>query len=72
MFKVGDEVGWRWASSIATGTVIDIIYERHQIMSKGTVITRNGTPEDPAIVIESNNGALVIKLAHELQKLINN
>ena len=71
MFKVGDEVGWRWASSIATGTVIDVIYEKHQIISKGKVIIRNGTQKDPAIVIESNNGSLVIKLAHELQKLIN-
>lgn len=65
--KVGDQVGWQWGSGIATGTVLELRPERTQIESKGKVITRNGQSDDPAVIIQGDNGSTVIKLAHEVQ-----
>lgn len=69
MLKVGDPVGWAWGSSIATGVITEIHPERHEIISKGKRIVRNGTSDDPAIVIQHDKGALVLKLLHEVQAL---
>jgi hypothetical protein len=71
VIQINDEVGWPWANSVATGRVIEIIHSRHQIESKGKLITRNGTHKNPAVVIKSNKGAMVLKLAHEIQKISN-
>jgi hypothetical protein len=69
MIRAGSEVGWAWGQSIATGVVIEIHPNRHEIISKGKRIVRNGTPDDPAVVIRHTKGSLVLKLAHEIQEL---
>lgn len=69
MIKVGTEVGWLWVGSLATGVVTEVHVERHEIVSKGKVIVRKGTPQDPALVIQHGKGSLVLKLQHEVQKL---
>ncbi len=69
MIGVGSEVGWLWASSLATGVVLEIHPERHEILSKGKHIVRNGSESDPALVIRHTGGSLVIKLLHEVQEL---
>lgn len=65
--RIGDQVGWQWGTGLATGEVLDICPERSQIVSKGKTITRNGRTNDPAVIIRSQNGSKVLKLAHELQ-----
>ncbi len=42
---------------------------RHEITTKSKTIARNGTENDPAIVIQQESGTLVLKLAHEVQDL---
>lgn len=69
MIKVGTEVGWLWVGSLATGVVIEAHPARHEIVSKGKVIVRKGTPQDPALVIRHSKGSLVLKLQHEVQEL---
>jgi hypothetical protein len=69
MITTGTEVGWMWAESLATGVVLEIHPNRHEIISKGKHIVRNGTAEDPVLVIQHSKGSLVLKLAHEVQKL---
>lgn len=69
MIKIGSEVGWSWASSLATGVVVEIHPRRHEIVTKGKHIVRNGTSEDPALVIMHVKGSLVLKLSHEVQEL---
>jgi len=64
---VGDMVAWRWAAGVAEGVVEDIVPERLSIESKGKIITRNGTPENPAVVIRHTGGSTVLKLKSELQ-----
>ena len=65
--KIGDEVGWQWASGLATGTVEFISHERTEIESKGKHIVRNGTSDDPAVVIKHSGGSMVLKLQHEIK-----
>lgn len=69
MIKVGTEVGWPWGNSIATGTVKEIHPERHEIVSKGKHIVRNGSKDDPALLIVNDDNAHILKLAHEVQEL---
>ncbi len=64
-----DSVGWQWAGGIATGTVESVHPERTSIETKDKTIVRNGTLEDPAVVIIHDNGTKVLKLQHEIQKV---
>ena len=67
--KIGDEVGWQWGNGIATGTIESIHHERTEIESKGSIIARNGTLEDPAFILIHPSGAKVLKLQHEVKRL---
>lgn len=72
MINVGSEVGWPWMGSIATGVVLEIHPCRHKIISKGKIIVRNGSKENPALVIKHPKGSVVIKLLHEVKPLKHN
>jgi len=66
--KVGDHVGWKWGFGVAEGEVLEIHKKRIEIVSKGSRIARNGTEENPAIIILHKNGNEVLKLQSELLK----
>jgi hypothetical protein len=65
--KVNDHVGWKWSGGLATGIILKICPERTEIESHGKKIIRNGTSDDPAVIIRHDKGACVLKLSHELQ-----
>lgn len=67
--KVGDDVGWKWANGIAMGVIESIHLERTEIISKGSHVVRNGSSDDPAVIIIHDNGVKVLKLQHELQRI---
>jgi len=69
MIMVGSEVGWPWAGSLATGKVMEMHHSRHEITTKGKLIVRNGTTDDPALVILHSKGSYVLKLQHEVKQL---
>lgn len=69
MIQIGSEVGWLWMNSLTTGTVSEVHAKRHEIISKGKRIVRNGSEEDPVLVIKHAKGSLVLKLSHEVQEL---
>ena len=64
--KIGQTVYWNWYGKVIHGQVIQISYEKTFIESKGKLIIRNGTSENPAIIISHKSGNDVIKLASEL------
>ncbi|ROU03760.1 DUF2945 domain-containing protein [Histidinibacterium lentulum] len=64
--KQGDTVTWSWGNGTAEGEVEDIRHERTTIRSDGSEITRNGTGDNPAVVIRQQDGTKVLKLASEL------
>ena len=65
-YTVKDEVEWKWGNGTAHGNVEKIEYNTTKIQSKGEAVTRNGTKDNPAIVIRQNDGTKIIKLASEL------
>ena len=65
--EVGDIVAWKWANGIAEGVVEDIIYDKTSIESKGSIVTRKGSLDNPAVIISHKSGNLVLKLQSELQ-----
>jgi hypothetical protein len=68
MIRKGSTVSWRWGSSTAEGKVAEVHRERVTRRSKGESITRNGSEDDPAYVIEQEDGTTVLKLRSELQE----
>lgn len=68
MMKKGDPVAWRWGNGLAEGTVKSVHTEPTTIQSKGKSVKRNGTADNPAVVIQHKSGNDVLKLASEIQK----
>lgn len=66
--KPGDHIAWKWGNGIVEGKVKSIHREPVTITSKGKQIKRNGTQENPAVVIEHTSGNDVLKLLSEVQK----
>lgn len=65
--KVHDTVAWEWGNGVAEGEVIEIRTERTEIESKGKRIVRNGTPDNPAVIIKHSSGTKVLKLQSEIK-----
>ena len=66
--REGSQVSWSWGSSTATGKVTEIHREKVTRSSKGSDITRNGSDDDPAYVIEQDDGTTVLKLRSEVEQ----
>jgi hypothetical protein len=67
-YSKGEKVRWHWASGSATGTIADAFERRVQRTLKGSKIVRNGTRDNPAYLIEQDDGDRVLKRGSELSK----
>jgi hypothetical protein len=65
--KPGDYVAWKWGNGLAEGVVKSVHAEPTETVSKGTHVKRNGSVDNPAIIIEHKSGNDVLKLASEVQ-----
>lgn len=66
--KQGDSVEWTWGTRTAEGTVDQTFTRRVTRKMAGKSITRNGSEENPAVLIRQSDGGRVLKLASELRK----
>lgn len=66
--REGSTVTWKWSSGTGEGKVVDIHRERVERTLKGSDIVRDGSYDDPAYLIEQEDGALVLKLRSELEE----
>jgi hypothetical protein len=66
--RTGTSVSWRWGSSTASGKVTEIHREKVTRHTKGESVTRNGSEDDPAYVIEQEDGTVVLKLRSEVSR----
>lgn len=64
--KVGDKVTWAWGDGTATGTIKQIYTEKVTREIKGAEVTRNGSADDPAYLIEQADGDRVLKAGTEI------
>lgn len=67
MIKKGSEVKWKWGKGTATGKVKDTFERTITITTKGTKVTRKGTPDNKALFIQQENGTEVLKLENEVE-----
>lgn len=66
-FKSGQAVKWNWGSGTAEGKVKETFERRVQRTIKGTKVVKNGTKDNPAYLIEQEDGDKVLKRGSELQ-----
>ncbi len=66
--RTGSEVSWSWGQGTATGRVVEIHREKVTRTLAGSEITRNGSDDDPAYLIEQDDGARVLKLRSEVAR----
>ena len=67
-FRKGANVEWAWGKGHAEAKVVEVITESVTKIIKGAKITRHGTKENPAYLLEQANGNIVLKLGSELKK----
>ena len=66
-YQKGQWVVWSWGQGQAEGTIQE--YYDHTIhkVIQGTRVTRHGTPENPAYLIQRDNGLHTLRLHTELK-----
>ena len=65
---IGDQVEWNWGSGTGTGTVKERFTEKVSRTIDGSEITRDASEDEPAYLVEQEDGDRVLKSASELQK----
>lgn len=68
MIKKGTKVKWKWGSGEAQGKVLETFTDEIHKTIKGAKITRKGTRDNKAILIEQEDGDQVLKLESEVEK----
>lgn len=67
-YQKGTWVEWDWGTGTATGTVADSFTERVTRTISGSAITRNADDDNPAYLIEQDDGQEVLKSHSEVRK----
>ena len=65
--RKGSKVEWKWGKNTAAGKVEDKKASRVTIRSKGKEISKNGTEDNPALVIKQTDGTKLSKRQSELK-----
>jgi hypothetical protein len=65
-YNKGDSVEWSWGPSTAKGEVVETYTERVTKTLKGSEITRNADEDNPAYLIQQEDGDEVLKSHSEL------
>ena len=65
--RTGTNIKWKWGSSWAEGKVTEVHHDDVTRTTKGSEVTRHGSAEDPAYVIEQEDGTVVLKLQSEVE-----
>jgi hypothetical protein len=67
-YNKGDRVQWQWGSSSAEGKIVEVYTDDVTKEIKGSEVTRNASDNDPAYLIEQDDGDEVLKGYSELTK----
>ena len=66
VFAQGTKVVWNWGQGQGKGTVVEHYKDSVHKVLQGSEITRHGTSDNPAYLIEQDNGHQVLKLHSEI------
>ena len=67
-FQTNTKVEWNWGNGTAEGYIRNIFRETVTRTIKGSEVTRNGSKDDPAYLIEQADGTSVLKLHSEIRR----
>ena len=68
MIRQGTSVKWKWGSGYATGKVSETFTEEISRTIDGSEITRKGSDDNKALLIEQEDGQRVLKLESEVER----
>jgi len=68
MIRKGTNVRWKWGSGTATGKVAETFDRDVTRTIDGAEITRHGSADDKALLIEQEDGQRVLKLESEVTR----
>ena len=66
-YAKGDRVEWDWGTGTGTGHVAEVFRRKVSRTLKGSKITRNGSDDDPALLLRQEDGDEVLKLSSEVR-----
>lgn len=66
-FRVGTKVEWKWGKGTGSGKVKESFIEDVERTIEGSVIKRKASAEEPAYLIEQDDGGRVLKSHSELK-----
>ncbi|GAA5482966.1 DUF2945 domain-containing protein [Haloferula sargassicola] len=67
-YATNSKVSWNWGNGSAEGKVREVFHKKVTRTLKGEEITRKGSGDNPAYLIEQDDGDRVLKLHSELTK----
>ncbi|BES69338.1 DUF2945 domain-containing protein [Marinobacter nanhaiticus D15-8W] len=70
-YQTNTKVEWDWGEGTANGYVRKVFRETTTQTIKGSEITRHGSDDNPAYLIEQQDGDQVLKLHTEVRKATN-
>lgn len=68
-FGKGQKVEWNWGNGTGEGKVVDSFKEKVTRTINGKEITRNADEDNPAYLVEQEDGDRVLKSESELKKV---
>ena len=66
--RTGTEVKWNYSGGTATGKVQEIYHEKVTKTCQGNDVTREASDDDPAYLIEQEDGDQVLKSQSEVER----
>ena len=67
-FNEGTTVKWKWGEGWGQGKIKERFTEKVTRQISGTEVTRNATDDEPAYLIQQEDGDEVLKSQSEIQK----
>ncbi len=67
-YSEGDKVKWNWGNGTGTGKVTKVYHQKITKKIGGSEITRDASKDDPAYLIDQEDGDEVLKGESELTK----
>lgn len=68
MIREGTEVKWKWGQGYGQGKVEETYRESVTKTLQGSEVTRKGSPDDKALLIQQKDGDRVLKLESEVER----
>ncbi len=65
--REGTKVKWNWGNGTGTGKVTKVYTQKITKKIDGTEVTRNASEDEPAYLIEQDDGAEVLKAGSEIE-----